>query len=264
MPTVYLSTLAGKPLTEYLTAQGFALHFIDGKNSPVYNEISTHADIYMCQMGLWENSRIFMGNIHELGSNYPGNIIYNAICTGKYFIHNLKYTDPDLLTAAEAWHADVYADIHEKEPHTPHAPLNTPLIKVNVPQGYARCTCLPVDDDSFITSDAGTAKSLSAHDANVLLIEQGHIKLLGFDYGFIGGCAGNLSVPKPESANINSLRPCSTKQPHSTRRAIVFNGNLAAHPDYKKIAAFIKDRDIELIYFNEYPLEDIGSILTEK
>ena len=33
-------------------------------------------------------------------------------------------------------------------------------------------------------------------------------------------------------------------------------------PVIRKIAAFIRDREVEIIYFDSYPLEDIGSILT--
>lgn len=190
-----------------------------GENSPVYREVSTHADIHMCQIGLWENPHLFMGNTNKLKNNYPGNIIYNAVFT-KVFIHNLKYTDENLLDFAS----------------------KSGVQKVHVPQGYSRCCCLPVTDDAFITSDAGMEKELVRHGADVLFIQKGHITLQGFDYGFIGGCAGHLMI--------------------NGKRTIIFNGNLTAHPDYEKIAAFIKDRDIEIIYFEEYPLEDIGSILT--
>ncbi len=240
MNKIYLSKLAGMPLTEYLKSQDYELNFITGENSPVYDAVKTHADIHMCRLGLWENAEIFMGNPELLESNYPGNIIYNAVFTGKYFIHNLKHTNPELLEAAKSWH-----QTHAK---------GTPLHVVNVPQGYTRCCCLPVDESSFITSDEGIAKVLADYDAKVLLIQKGHIALPGFDYGFIGGCAGHLtSYCIKQSSNTNLSK-------HSCR-TIIFNGNLAAHPDYKKIAAFIKDCDIDIKYFSEYPLTDIGSIL---
>lgn len=230
MNKIYLSALAGKPLIEYLNDNGYDTVFVTGTtdlsaDSPVYREIITHADIYMCQLGLWENSKIFMGNTAELKSHYPGNVIYNALCTEKYFIHNFKYTSPALLAEASA-----YRDF-------------AGLIKVNVRQGYTRCCCLPVNEDSFITSDAGIAKALKSAGADVLSISPGHISLPGFDYGFIGGCGGNIIVNK--------------------KHTIVINGNLKAHPDYEKIADFIKVRDIKLVFFEEYPLEDIGSILLD-
>lgn len=224
---IYISALANKSLTEYLRQKGFALHLLNGSGSPVYSQVSTHADIHMCQLGLWEKSQLFPGNIKKLGRNYPGNIIYNAVCTGKYFIHNLRYTDPMLIEAAGLWHETGFP--------------GQPFIKINVKQGYTRCCCLPVDDTSFITSDRGIARSLTEAGACVLTISEGNIDLPGFDYGFIGGCAGHLII--------------------DGRRTVVFNGDLSSHPDYEKIAAFIKDRDIDLKFFDDHTLTDIGSIL---
>lgn len=224
-PTVYLSRLASPSLQRFLQSNGFQLKSLDVP--VVYPEISTHADILLCQLGLWEKAQIFHGDPEKLTRNYPGNIRYNAVCTGKYFIHNLQYTDPDLLAAAEAKAA---AD-------------STILTKIHVKQGYTRCSLLPVDDRSFITSDAGIAKTLADHDTDVLLIHPGHIHLPGFDYGFIGGTGGGL--------------------PLSGRRLLVVNGNIETHPDHKKIATFLEDRDIDLYYSKDSPLMDIGSILAD-
>lgn len=225
MKKAYISALAGKHLTGYLSAAGYEVISVDGSvmtpPSPVYSEILAHPDIHMCQTGIWENARIFRGNTADLGCRYPGNIIYNAVCTGKYFIHNLRYTAPGLLE---------------------HVRLRFPdIIRVDVRQGYTRCSCLPVDEGSFITSDRGIASALAGHDSDVLLIEPGHISLPGFDYGFIGGCGGGVIA--------------------SGRKTLVFNGDLSRHPDYKKIAAFIKDRGIDTVFFDDFPLEDTGSIL---
>lgn len=222
MKKIYLSELACEPLTEYLESLGFALHFMTGEDTPVYDAVKTHADIHMCQLGLWENSLLFLGNTLRLGGNYPGNIIYNAVCTGKYFIHNLKYTDPDLMQKAQS----------------------TSLTFIDVPQGYTRCCCLPVDDRSFITSDHGIAKALSAYDVDVLLIEKGHIALPGFDYGFIGGCCGHVID-------------------NDGQHVIVFNGDLTMHPDHPEIISFIEEHGIKPVWFKGEPLMDIGSILTE-
>lgn len=227
----YVSSTAPEILTSYLVKLGYAIEKVvhDGVT---YHPVSTHPDIFMCRFGVWENTEIFPGNTNKLTPAYPGNIIYNAVCTGKYFIHNLRYTDPELLEAAKRWAAA-------------KARSSGGLAFVNVPQGYTRCCCLPVDDTSFVTSDEGIAKALIAAGAEVLIIEKGHILLPEFDYGFIGGCAGHLKRgPQPE-------------------RTIIFNGDLSAHPDHKKITAFIEDRDIEIVYFKDYPLTDIGSIISD-
>lgn len=163
--------------------------------------------------------QIFHGDPEKLTRNYPGNIRYNAVCTGKYFIHNLQYTDPDLLAAAEAKAA---AD-------------STILTKIHVKQGYTRCSLLPVDDRSFITSDAGIAKTLADHDTDVLLIHPGHIHLPGFDYGFIGGTGGGL--------------------PLSGRRLLVVNGNIETHPDHKKIGDLPRRSRYRLILLEGQPTD---------
>lgn len=260
MKKVYLSGQAGAPLIEYLKNHGFSPQLLHGSEMPVYKEIRKHADIRLCRMGVWENIRLFAGNPQRLTANYPGNIIYNAICTKEYFIHNLKYTDPALLQAALAWHREHY------QRYNPSAKLQI----VDVPQGYSRCCCLPVDDASFITSDRGIEKALLAHDADVLFIEKGHILLPGFDYGFIGGCGGNLFIPQAANPNAAAVKPLQALHSEANKplakaaRTIVFNGNLEAHPDYEKIAAFLSGRDIKLVYFKDFPLTDIGSILAEE
>ena len=219
MNKIYISNRAITPLIHFLTEHGFEIHRVDGAGSSVDERIRTHADLYMCQMGLGENARIFIGGRSIPGEVYPDDAVYNAVCTGRYFIHNTRITDVDLLGKA----------------------MGSGLETVFVRQGYSRCSCLPVTDTSFITSDMGMAKALAEAGAEVLTIEPEHVALPGFPFGFFAGCAGNILV------NGNP--------------ALIFNGDLATHPDHEKIAAFAKDRDVDIIDFKGYPLEDIGSIL---
>jgi len=111
------------------------------------------------------------------------------------------------------------------------------LTPVHVNQGYTKCNVVLVDDHSIITSDAGISTALLACGIEVLLISPGSIKLTGYPTGFIGGTSGRIG------------------------NTIVFNGDLSEHPDYIPISNFIFDRGLRLQYFEEYPLEDIGSIL---
>jgi hypothetical protein len=107
--------------------------------------------------------------------------------------------------------------------------------------------CLPVDDNSFIVSDDAIAKPLEANGAKVLKISNGSIKLKGFKTGFIGGTAGHIYVNNDEMTD---------------QRTIVFNGDLSVHPDFAAITEFIKSRNILPVWFEDYALEDIGSILS--
>lgn len=209
MSTIYISETANTLIIEELISQGHDIRTVS-LSDVTYDPVSSHPDIYMCYMG--PDNPVYFGDSSKLGPNYPANIIYNAACTGKFFLHNLKYTDPDLLKSASS------------------------VEHIHVPQGYTKCNTLIVDKNSIITSDEGIARACSCK-MDVLLITKGHIVLKGFSYGFIGGASGRIG------------------------NTIYFNGDLSSHPDYKKITDFIKARDLEIRFFTEYPLEDIGSII---
>ena len=108
---------------------------------------------------------------------------------------------------------------------------------INVPQGYTKCNIAVIDDEHIITSDKGIAKAVS-DKLDCLLISPGQIELPGFNYGFIGGCCGRVG------------------------NKIIFNGNLKAHSDFEKIRQFIEDCGLEAVYFEDFPLTDIGTILS--
>lgn len=274
MKQAYLSKLAGLPLKTLLQLEGYKVNLVNeyGQLSeyrgpadyldpikPIESEgtihvdprIATHADLYMCQLGLWNDAGLFFGDPEKLSPDYPGDVLYNAVCTRDYYIHLVPGTDEDLVGAMMTWRKLMAAT--DKTEGTKKSRNNDDehLKIVGVSQGYTRCTCLPVDDNSFITSDDGLAKILENQGANVLKISTGHIKLEGFDYGFIGGCAGHIYV------HNNDAGPGTP----TLQRAIVFNGDLSKHPDFWDITDFIQSRNIHPVYFNSYPLEDIGSIL---
>lgn len=270
MKKVYVSRHARRPLVEFLVQQGYEINTVteygiinqlttdidktlgfvkneDGtltstKPLRVDRRIATHADIYMCQLGLWNEAGIFVGDPEKLTPEYPGDIIYNAVCTRDYFFHLVEKTDPELMDAFVSWRRSLRPESRPGGSDIPHDDTKV----IGIRQGYARCMCLPVDNESFIVSDDAIYRPLEAQGAKVLMIEPGHIKLPGFNHGFIGGTAGNIYI------NSDGM---------TDQRAIVFNGDLSVHPDFKKITAFIKSRNILPVWFESYGLEDIGSIL---
>lgn len=217
MSRIYISELASPQLTEYLREKGHQLIFITEGTAGVAYAISSHPDVLHCHL---KEGRVFHGNPDNLGPEYPRDVLYNACSTGKYFVHNLKYTAPELLAEAE----------------------NIGLEMINVPQGYAKCSICVVDEDSVITYDRGIAAAcaLRAPALNVLLVSPGHIELPGYATGFIGGTGGRIG------------------------RAVLFNGDLSAHPDFTQIKEFIESRGLECVWFTDIPLTDIGSIIEEK
>lgn len=144
--------------------------------------LSGHPDIFLFQSGSSiiyapntpksfieqlrrENLNLVKGN-REIAKGYPDCAAYNAVMTGKYFIHNLTISDETLLKAAET-----------KE-------------KINVKQGFTRCSLLHLKDDKFITSDKGIEKELIKNGCKVLYVNPEKILLPGCRHGFFGGCAG--------------------------------------------------------------------------
>ena len=112
------------------------------------------------------------------------------------------------------------------------------LIPVSVPQGYVKCNLAVLDGKHVMTEDRGIARVLAGLEGiECLLIEPGGVQLPGYRYGFIGGACGRVE-------NI-----------------MIFNGNLAAHPSFKEICQFVSECGLGILFFDSYPLTDIGSIL---
>lgn len=108
---------------------------------------------------------------------------------------------------------------------------------VDVAQGYAKCSVVIVDENSIITYDEGISRRAKEHGLDVLTVSPGHVHLDGYKTGFIGGASGRVNDQ------------------------IVFNGDLTAHPDFAKIKDFIESRGLRCIWFEGWPLTDIGSIV---
>ena len=115
---------------------------------------------------------------------------------------------------------------------------NSGRILVNVKQGYSKCSTVVVDDNHLISSDNGICQTVSnLPDIDILPVQPGFVELEGFDYGFLGGCSGVIGD------------------------TLVFHGDLSKHPDYLRIKDFAEAAGKRLLYFTDFPLRDIGSIL---
>lgn len=198
-----------------------------------YDAIKYHPDICICNLG--NGDIVVAPNVYDyyndiltnkgfnvikgdsyIGMKYPYNISYNITIFGKYALHNFKYTEANILNY-----------INEKN-----------LIKINLNQGYSKCSICIVDESSIITSDIGIYNAVKAYNIDCLLIEKGHIDLFNLDYGFIGGCTGLIGKNK-----------------------LAFLGDVTKHPDYSKIEAFLKLKNKEVVCLSEEKLLDLGSII---
>jgi len=147
-----------------------------------YDAISGHPDIFFCRtpealiaapntperytVMLKKRKIPFWFGEKAVNIQYPDSALYNAVITEKYFIHNLRISDPVVVGSLE----------------------NHQQIHVN--QGYTRCSLLPLKDDCFIASDSGIYNTLIDNNIEVMQVNPGAIKIQGLKYGFFGGACG--------------------------------------------------------------------------
>lgn len=203
------------------------------KHPNLYEAISFHPDVVACPVGpgrvVVEPSMFeyysaalapyrveLIKGATELSSNYPGNIAYNIATIGKTAILYSKHADPVVIKEL----------------------MDQNICFIEVKQGYTKCSTAIIDDNAIITSDKGIASAVLKNNVDVLLIRPAHIKLEGFEYGFIGGCCGKIS-----------------------RDAVLFAGDPSTHPDWNEIRQFMKKHHINPVKLCNGPLIDIGSII---
>ena len=203
------------------------------KDNNLYEAINGHTDIQLNILNEKEKIVIINKDIHKefkellnnhniryiessasLKNEYPGNVLLNAAILDDYIIHNFKFTDENILK-----------NIDSKK-------------LINVKQGYAKCSILPVREKAIITNDKGISNSLLKEDFDVLLLPPGDIILPGFNYGFIGGVGGIIS-----------------------NDSMAFFGSLDNYAFGNEVKKFLYKYDIKPIYLSNTKLIDRGSLL---
>ncbi|WP_297420677.1 DUF6873 family GME fold protein [Clostridium sp.] len=164
---------------------------------------------------LEENNITYLISQNSLSSKYPGDIILNSLILGEYFIHTLKFSDENLLKSQAS------------------------KIHINVPQGYTKCSILPVTENALITSDKGIFEALKNYKFDILLIPPGDILLPSLNYGFIGGVGGMISNNK-----------------------MAFFGDIDSYKWGAEIKKFLFKYDVTPISLRKGKLIDRGSLLT--
>jgi len=230
MKTICLSENTNRILKEALRRKGYRLIEIK-KTDVVYDAVSSHVDIYLCKI---------CDELVIAPEQYP-------LIQEELLLSSAKFT----LGSSELGHTypkNVNYNAAQIGRYLIHNTNHTDLVilekakkfeleLIHVKQGYTKCNLVIIDANSAITADMGLAAALKKYNIDVLLISPGHVNLTGFSYGFLGGASGRVDDE------------------------ILFNGNLSAHPEFEKIKEFILQRGLKVIYFEEYPLEDIGSII---
>ncbi len=146
---------------------------------------------------------------------YPNDVGINFAIIGNYLIGRLKSIDKTLLELCEEERFEI----------------------IDVNQGYSKCSICIIDENSIITEDESIYKALK-NKIDVLKIDSNSVILKGYNYGFLGGCAGLIS-----------------------KKTLAINGDIKTHKNYSNILNFITNRDVNFISLKSGYLEDIGSIL---
>lgn len=156
-------------MKEYLKTQGYFLIEIP-YSSQVYDEISSHADIFCCKIddtvileptlyryisSRYKNSDMISSNRILCGSScvknpYPKDIAYNCCQIGKYCVHSFKYTDKIVEQVIE-----------EKSKKV-----------IDIKQGYSNCSIAVIDDKSVIVTDKSIENCLEKEGIDVLCLEE--------------------------------------------------------------------------------------------
>ena len=150
---------------------------------------------------------------------YPHNVALNALLLGKRVIARVDSLDEKIKRYCAE---NRYELIHVK-------------------QGYTKCSCAVVNDHAIITADKGVYRSLKELNIDILLIEEGRVKLDGAPCGFIGGATGLDHSPD--------------------KRTLYFSGNIQLHPDGERIERFCEQHGTEAISLSEDEVRDIGGII---
>lgn len=215
-----------------LSSLGFSVIIL-----PAYQKlgdaVSSHADMLICPI----NNRIFTFSEYaeknynlmdalsakgcgicrvseEPKEKYPNDVLLNCLTVGDRIFSKTDFTSCELKKYAR------------EQGYT----------FINVNQGYARCTACPVSDNAIITADPSIAKAATVCGLHLLTVSQGHVKLAGYEYGFIGGACGVFE------------------------ERIFFAGDLMSHPDGEKIAEFCRLHGKQVISLSDELLTDVGSI----
>ena len=178
------------------------------------NKLIIHKDISKEFRNILDKRHIkYIVSEKSLKSSYPSDVILNALILEDYFIHTLSYTDENLFNSQNS------------------------KININVPQGYTKCSVLPINNRAMITSDKGIYKILKDYNFDILLIPPGDILLPSLDYGFIGGTGGMISDDK-----------------------IAFFGDLNHYKYGDAVLSFLSKYKITPIYLKKGKLIDRGSL----
>lgn len=200
-------------------------------NLSVQKDLAFHPDLQICHLGennfvvslenydyykeLLPNANLIKGD-RKLYFKYPNDCYYNSVFLGENLICNKKCTDNNILD---------YAKVKKYR-----------IIDVN--QGYTKCSVLPLNKSSVLTSDLGIKETLEQFDFDVFYIDPTQIYLAGYNNGFIGGCGFMMS-----------------------ENELFIAGNISKAKEFNNLIEFLRKLKINLYYIEKIPIMDYGSFI---
>ncbi|MDF2514307.1 MAG: histone acetyltransferase [Herbinix sp.] len=231
MNIIFLSELASNAFIDYMKTRGTVI--LIPKDDRFDSRIASHPDLVI---SILDDTLIIDENAHrnifqQLNALSIPYVSANSKLAAAYpqdIAYNAVITKNNLLHHLD--HTNSLLLLHSES-------TNKKLISVK--QGYTKCSTVVVSDHALITSDQGIYHAAKDY-MKLLLIQPGHVLLEGYDFGFLGGTSGVLED------------------------TVIFHGDLSKHPDFLQIKAFLEKMQKKLLYFEEFPLTDIGSMLIFK
>lgn len=185
--------------------------------------VATHPDMLMCQV----NDTLFVPRDYYLENKS----VFDGVCVTPVDAHIQPEYPSDVCMNALIMGDTIYGrvDVICREV------LESVKKHVFTKQGYGACSTLVIAQNAAVTADKSIAEALLQNGVDVCLIQQGHIILEGYNYGFIGG------------ASVRVFADC-----------VAFFGDLSKHPDYEKMRDFANKYQTRLLSLSDAPLEDFG------
>lgn len=195
--------------------------------------VSSHPDMltfvlrdkYLCTKEYYNLAKDAFEKINSLGyspiltdevpsEKYPSDILFNALTLGDKLLCFESKVSKELIRFAK----------------------DNGLQIINTKQGYTKCSVCKISENAIITADKGISEIARANGIDVLLINEGNVKLDGYEYGFIGGASGLFD------------------------NTVYFCGDIMKHPNGKEIADFCKKHKKEYICLSNEELFDVGTL----
>ncbi len=185
-----------------------------------HRKLITHKDYYVIARGKLEEiadraqAEIVLSS-ENISGVYPHDILFNAAEVGTHIFGRTNYISR----------------------HISDMCIKNKLNLIDVKQGYTKCSACIVDDNAIITYDNSIASAAQKQGIQVLKISPGHIRLDGYDTGFIGGASGTCGD------------------------TVYFCGNIDYHPDARAIRFFCSEHGKNVVSLGKHEFTDVGTII---